>query len=304
MAGMSEILRHVDDLPAFPAVVARAASMLTDPDSSLADVERIVKQDEALAAAVLKRGNSARYGAAGRTFNMQQSLGRLGRAAAMELVMNMKLSGFLERGGEAYGLRRRALWQGSLFGAIAAEQIARTLGKSDPGVAYLCGLVRDVGKLAIDCYCMHHRPDLLSQRTADDRPFVACEREALGVDHSEVGAALAERWELPAPVPDAIRFHHEPPAFDDPRHNDLFDIVHAADVLCLGTGLGVGTDGLRYRLAPHVRQAILPTHHAAAEFTAASYSEFAAIDTGPGTPGPGPAAATGAPARGTRERSA
>jgi HD-like signal output (HDOD) protein len=275
---MNDILRHVDDLPAFPAVVARAASMLTDPDSTLADVERIVKQDEALAAAVLKRGNSARYGASGRTFNLNQSLGRIGRAAAMELVMNMKLSSFMERGGEAYGLRRRAMWQGALFGAVCAEHIARTLGKSDPGVAYLCGLMRDVGKLAIDCYCMHHRPDLLCGSTTPDKPYIDCERDALGVDHAEVGAALAERWELPSPVSDAIRFHHQPPPFDDPRHSDLFDIVHAADILCLGTGLGVGNDGLRYRLASHVRQSILPTHHAAAEFTAASWAELVALE--------------------------
>jgi HD-like signal output (HDOD) protein len=295
MAGMNDILRHVDDLPAFPAVVARAASMLTSPDSTLADVERIVKQDEALAAAVLKRGNSARFGAAGRTFNLHQSLGRIGRAAAMELIMNMKLSSFMERGGEAYGLRRRALWQGSLFGAIAAEQIARGIGKADPGVAYLCGLMRDVGKLAIDCYCMHHRPDLFTLSSTEPRPFIDCERQALGVDHSEVGAALAERWELPAPVAEAIRFHHEPPSFDDPRHSDLFDIVHAADILCLGTGLGVGNDGLRYRLATHVRQAILPTHHAAAEYTAASWAEFIAIDPAASAP----ATAAARPARET-----
>jgi HD-like signal output (HDOD) protein len=289
MAGMNDILRHVDDLPAFPAVVARAASILTSPDATLADVERIIRQDEALTLAVLKRGNSARFGAAGRTFNLHQSLGRIGRAAAMELVMNMKLSGFMERGGEAYGLRRRALWQGSLFGAIAAEHIARGIGKADPGIAYLCGLMRDVGKLAIDCYCMHHRPDLLARSSAEPGPFVDSERHALGVDHSEVGAALAERWDLPAPVSDAIRFHHEPPPFDDPRHNDLYDIVHAADILCLGTGLGVGNDGLRYRLANHVRQAILPTHHAAAEYTAASWAEFVAIDP---ASAPSPAAPT------------
>ena len=115
---MNDILAHADDLPAFPAVVARAAAILVDERSGMADVEKIVRQDEALAAAVVKRGNSARYGAAGKAFNLQQSLARLGRVAAMELVADVKVSSYMERAGETYGLRRRALWQGSLFGAI------------------------------------------------------------------------------------------------------------------------------------------------------------------------------------------
>ena len=40
-------------------------------------------------------------------------------------------------------------------------------------------------------------------------------------------------------------------------HDSLFDIVHAADVICLWTGLATGCDGLQYQLADHVRTGIL-----------------------------------------------
>jgi HD-like signal output (HDOD) protein len=283
MAGVMDIVKDVEQLPAFPAVIARAAAVLTNPHATLADAEKIVRQDEALSSAILRLGNSARYGISGRTLNIQQSLARIGRNAAMTLVMNMKLSGYMERAGEAYGLRRRALWHGSLFGAACAEQIAIRMHNCDPGEAYLCALMRDIGKLAVDCHAhVAHvgPPDDWNAReqSGEVTPYVDLERDALGADHAEIGAALAEKWGLPEPLPDAIRYHHQPPSPGDPKHHALFDTVHAADILCLATGLGVGNDGLRYRIAPHVRASILSSHHAAAEFTAAAWSALAGID--------------------------
>lgn len=280
MAGVNDIIRGVDQLPAFPAVIARAAAVLTDASASLADAEKIIRQDEALTTALLKQGNSAQFGVRGRVLSIQESLTRIGRKNAMALVMNMKLSGYMDHAGEAYGLRRRALWHGATFGAVCAERIAATLRNCDPSIAYLCALVRDLGKLAIDCYCHSRRPDVLVApgSASASTPYIDFERNTLGADHAEVGAALATMWGLPDPIPDAIRFHHDPPPPGDPRHNPLFDTVHAADILCLCTGLGVGHDGLRYRLAPHVRETILPNHHSAADFTAAAWAALAGID--------------------------
>lgn len=283
MAGVMDIVKDVDQLPAFPAVIARAAAVLTNPQANLADAEKVVRQDEALSSAILKLGNSSRYGVGGRTLNIQQSLARIGRTTAMTLVMSMKLSGYMERAGQAYGLRRRALWHGSLFGAACAEQIAARLRNCDPSEAYLCALMRDIGKLAVDCHAHVTHVDPPHEWNAHEHggettPYVKLERDALGADHAEIGAALAEKWGLPAPLPDAIRFHHQPPPPGEPNHHPLFDTVHAADILCLGTGLGVGNDGLRYRIAPHVRSTILPNHQAAAEYTAAAWAALAGID--------------------------
>ena len=67
MAGVMDIVKDVEQLPAFPAVIARAAAVLTNPQATLADAEKIVRQDEALSSAILRLGNSSRYGVGGRT---------------------------------------------------------------------------------------------------------------------------------------------------------------------------------------------------------------------------------------------
>lgn len=277
MATVEDILRTVTDLPALPAVAAKVSALMMDATSGMGDIEKLVRQDEALAGAILKAGNSAAYGAAGKTFTLQQSLSRMGRQSALRTVMGLKTSAIMERGGDSYGLRRRSLWLGSMFGALAAEAIAKATGQADPSLAYLCALMRDIGKLAVDAYTRRSKPDAISGASAGSTPFIEAERLALGADHAVIGAALAKKWNLPELVCNAIRYHHEPPA-NDPEHNVLFDIVHAGDVLCLGVGLGVGHDGLKYKVAPHVRRSLLPNHAAAAEYTAAAWTALCVID--------------------------
>jgi putative nucleotidyltransferase with HDIG domain len=147
----------------------------------------------------------------------------------------------LANAGRSYGLRRGALSQSALGGAIAADQLARLHG-ANREIAFVAALLRDIGKLAIDAVA---GPDALEQiaAAADTRPFLAYEREAFGADHAELGAILCERWSLPHEIVRAVRGHHEPPS--DPAE-PLTDVVHAADCISRWAGLGLGCDGLMY----------------------------------------------------------
>ena len=94
----------------------------------------------------------------------------------------------------------------------------------------------------------------------DVKTYIQSGNAVLSVDDVD-GPALEER------IADAIRYHHEPPA-EDPGHDRLFDIVHAADIICLWAGLAIGSDGLQYKLAPHVRKDLgLDRKEAEAEIT-------------------------------------
>ena len=121
---------------------------------------------------------------------------------------------------------------------------------------------RDVGKLALDVHFGADYEHQVAMHLEPSMTYVEAERSAIGYDHAEIGAELALHWQLPPRIADAIRYHHQPPA-ETPQHDVLFDIVHAADILCLWTGLAVGHDGLQYRLAPHVRESLKLTRREA-----------------------------------------
>ncbi|MCH8344360.1 MAG: HDOD domain-containing protein [Planctomycetes bacterium] len=255
MAAVADILESVDRLPALPSTVIRLTAMLTDDQADLGEIEEVARHDEALSMAILRFANSALYGRAGREFNLRQSIVRLGGKMLLRIALEQQASKLFESAGEAYGLRRGALWRGSVGGAFAAEEMAKKHAFPDVDLCFLCGLLRDVGKLVMDAHYGADYLPMVSPHIAPGRTAVEGERAAFGADHAQIGAELALRWRLPQRIADAIRYHHEPPA-EEPDHDLLFDIVHAGDIICLWAGLAIGHDGLQYKLAPHVRKGL------------------------------------------------
>ena len=256
MAGVGDILDQVHQLPALPSSVSRIIAALLSDDTQLYEIERIVRLDEAVTATVLRYANSVQYGSPGRVFSLKESIVRLGAKMLLRIALQHQISPAFLDGGTAYGLARGALWRGTLAGAIAAEGLACANRFPDPDLAFLCALMRDIGKLVIDMCAAPRQLAAAAELVQPDECFLDRERELLGTDHAQLGAALARRWNLPRRIADAIRYHHRPPAAP-PDHDRLFDIVHAADVLCLWTGLATGCDGLQYPLTPHVRDQLL-----------------------------------------------
>ncbi len=255
MADVSKILKGINKLPALPASAGRIITMMSDKHVDLGEIADIVRLDEALSIAVLHYGNSVHYGRPGREFDLRECLVRLGGDMMMKIVLQQQVGTLMERGGEAFGLRRGALWRGALGGAFAADHLGKRHSGSDSELCFLCGMLRDIGKLALDMHYGAEYVDRVAKHLEPSMTFTEAERSAFGTDHAEVGAELALRWQLPSRIADAIRFHHDPPAHE-PEHDALFDIVHAADILCLWAGLAIGQDGLQYKLVPHVRKSL------------------------------------------------
>ena len=255
MAQLNQMLDQIEHLPALPSSVIRVTEMLTSGQPDLNEIEQIIRMDEALSMTILRYANSALYGRPGRIFDLRESLVRLGGKALMKIVLEQQASSLFLKAGSAYGLRRGAMWRGALGGALAADQIARTNNYADIDLCFLCGLLRDIGKLVMDLHFAEDYLEAVEKHIQPDRSFLECERAAFGMDHAQIGGELAVRWGLPERICNAIRFHHEPPAHE-PDHDQLIDIVHAADIICLWAGLAIGHDGLQYKLAPHVRDGL------------------------------------------------
>lgn len=252
MANMNDILSGLDGLAALPQTVLRITSMLSGGKASASDLEQVARHDEALTMTILRWSNSAAYGRPGCTFTLRESIARLGNSMMMKIVLQQKTSAMFADAGSAYGLQRGALWRSAVGGAFPAEALAKRAHFDSPDTAFLSALLRDVGKLAFDAYFGADYLGLVSNHVRPDLTFIEAERAAFGFDHAMLGAELAARWQLPDRIVECIRFHHTPPA-EEPAHDVLFDIVHAADIVGLWAGLAIGCDGMQYKLAEHVR---------------------------------------------------
>ncbi len=257
MNDLQTMLARLERLPALPATAARAIALLSQGGSSAGEIERIFRADEGLAAATLRRANSAAHaGGASRAFGLKESIARLGNRVLMRIALEQQASATLRDGGRSYGLERGALWRSALGGAAVAERLAQESRRADPDLCFSAALLRDIGKLAIDALANGARAQGWGNQSSPEgvvRPFIEVERERFGADHAEIGGLLAERWAMPQEIVLAVRHHHTPP--EQPT-SWIADIVHCADCIARWAGLGIGDDGLCHPLSPRARDAV------------------------------------------------
>ena len=84
--------------------------------------------------------------------------------------------------------------------------------------------------------------------------FVEAESRVLGVTHARIGSWLAERWNFPRDLADAVACHHTP--HQAQTAPILAAIVHYANYLTRRAGIGNSGDQAEARYDPDVAQTL------------------------------------------------
>jgi putative nucleotidyltransferase with HDIG domain len=113
--------------------------------------------------------------------------------------------------------------------AVASKNIAQKAGVDSPDNCFVGGLLHDVGKVILEQYFKDDFAKVWTRMTNEYLPFYEAEQQELTVDHAKIGAYLADRWQLPQGLTDAIRWHHN---FQPDNGNAGFMInIHLANIL-------------------------------------------------------------------------
>ena len=82
---------------------------------------------------------------------------------------------------------------------------------------FLAALLQDIGVLILSETHTEMYGTIMTQAEQNHTRLQEIEKEKIGADHSEVGAWLAENWELPEILQAAIRCSHDPLEMDVPE---------------------------------------------------------------------------------------
>jgi len=249
---MERILAKVDEIPPLPAVVIKAIKTIDDPKSSSSDVAKIISQDEGLTAKVLKLANSAYYGFPRSITTLSEAITVLGYNTVKSLIYAAAAHGHMSGELKGYALDRGELWRHSLGVAIVSREIAKKVKHRDIEQAFVAGLLHDIGKIVLNQFVRFGFTLIVKKVEVERVPFNQAEREILGFDHTDIGGRIAEKWNLPPELVDAIYHHHSPE--ESKVSPKLTSIVHVANSLCLMLGWGIGADGLLYPLSDFALQ--------------------------------------------------
>lgn len=244
---LEKIIRRVKDLPSLPNITNEIMRLTEDPDSTVHDIEAVIMKDQSLTARVLRLANSAYYGYPRRISTISEASVLLGFQAIRSITLTASVGGMLTKEVPGYGLEENELWRQSQSCAIISRHIARKVRFSKIDQAYVAGLLRDIGKVIVSYYLTDHFKQIMEMVEKEGISFLKAEENVLGFHHGQVGARIAQKWNLPDDLVEAIAYHHSPEkATINPR---LTSIVHIADAVVMMMGIGLGVDGMVYNFS-------------------------------------------------------
>lgn len=232
MRAIEEILTEIKSLEPLPAVAMRVLEMGARDEVVPHELIAVIETDAAMTAKVLKLSNSAYYGFKREIASISEAGNLLGVSALVNLVLTGCAGRHFKKHGSASVEATQRMWEESVSNALAASLFARLSGAVDRNRAYTAGLLQNIGRLVLERHMVREELEI-EREVSSGVVRIHAERNVLGLDHAEVGARLCERWNFPAVLVDAVRFHHEPElARCDPL---LTTFVHLGEEVTLRT---------------------------------------------------------------------
>jgi len=228
----------LDRIPAIPAVLAPLLRHLRQPVEQL-DVQEItdmIAQDKPLAAQCLQMANSPLFGRWQKVDSLRGAVVGLGFHRISDIAMSCGVLNLMPK--QNAGIDPVVFWEHSLGCALVCRHFARKISYSDPGKAYLAGLLHDLGIIVNLRVLPREFCDAYELARARGIPLHEAEQAVLGFTHCDSGRLLADKWDLSPDLKEVVALHHNlHPSHD---HAGLVALVELSDLLCRMSGLNYG----------------------------------------------------------------
>ena len=218
-------------------IVSGVTKIIHDPKSSAKDLKEIIQIDPPLTGKLLKLANSVYYSPRTRISEILQAIIWVGYDALKELALRQKVCEVFDGDSTIEGYSRTLLWKHSVAVSLLGKMIYRREFGEKGETIYVAGLLHDIGIIALDQFCEDEFRLILSKTKTEKKNHTKTEKEVLGFDHTEVGKAMTNDWNLPQELVEVIGCHHNPDniAQEFVRPGST---LYVADYVCQQKGLG------------------------------------------------------------------
>lgn len=215
-------LQDTLEIPPLSATAQKILNLSADPNADIEDLVQIIELDPSLAAQVVGWAASPYYSAPGKVKSIHDAIVRvLGYELVLNLALGLAMGQSLrvpENGACAISL----FWRQAIYCALTMEKLNRITPASkrgQPGFAYLAGLMNNFGYLIFNHVFPSHFSTLCQYMNTN--PHINpmhIEQHLLGISSEQMCGQLAEAWNLPNQINNALRFKQDP-TFTGPDAN-------------------------------------------------------------------------------------
>jgi putative nucleotidyltransferase with HDIG domain len=207
---VESIIQSVSSLRPMPSNVSRILSEIEKQDITIEALVGLISLDQALTALVLQMSNSVSLGYSRTCSTLNEAIMLIGLGRLKTILLTSSATGMMKRSLSGYRQGAGQLWHHSLVTAVASEWLAQALHYPNPEEAYVSGLIHDIGKLLLDQVVLSNYSSIVDFVQKHNMPLWQAEEKLIGIDHAKLGGLIAEHWNFPVVLVDAIRFHHVP----------------------------------------------------------------------------------------------
>jgi HD-like signal output (HDOD) protein len=219
--------------------------MVADVDTPLEEITSMLKCDAALTTRVLRIANSVAYNSGDPCGSLDEAVMRVGFAEIYRLTGFAATTQIVDNHLEFYGVSAAQFRENALLTALIVEELAIP-ADVDPAAAYTVGLLRSIGKIALDRWGRTPGADI-DYETKGSGPLAEWETSTVGMNNCEAAEIIMTDWLFPVTTVEAIGQHYQPA--EASRLANLLNIAAGAAERC-----GHGWPGERFYWNPSPEQ--------------------------------------------------
>lgn len=241
LMSIDDILKNVERLPMMPKIVTEIIRSIDNDNIAIDLLVHQISSDIGLSSSILKMANTHRFSMHGGIASVHDAVMLIGFKHIRDMVcMAGLINNFPQNKSISFDYAN--FWRHSIGVGVCARVLSKhVLNKQlklNPDVAFISGILHDIGELALIVAAPNEFNTTMEYRASHDCQIFEAEQVVLGLDHAQIGAQLARKWEFPQAICDAIEKYHMP---DVTPTSHMADLIHVSEVLC--HALEMGTNG-------------------------------------------------------------
>lgn len=229
-----EELKNSGELPSPTGVGMKILELTRTDDYSAEDMADAIMSDPSLTGRILRLANSADKAGHEAVTTVSGATMRLGGSVVRDLALAFSLISDRQAGAcRPFDYER--YWSLSLARAVAAQELSRHLNLFRPEEAYICGLLGEIGMLALaSVHAERYGKILLANQGQTLRALREAEQEEFEIDHATVSRCMLAQWGLPDLFIEAVVEFNSKRAFVPTEE----PIMRLSDLLRLSDAIG------------------------------------------------------------------
>lgn len=234
---INDAVAAISHIATLPEITVKIIELVDNPRSTAQDLHKLISNDPALVARILKVVNSAFYGLPGQISSINRAIVLLGLNAVKNIVIAASLAKLFRGGRLSANFSAKDLWTHSIAVGVMSRLLVSRLNNTLPDEAFLAGLIHDLGILVELQTLREPLVQVVERAAREPGRYVDIETDVIGVDHQALGAGLTAKWKFPRSFQYVTGFHHNPMALAM-ECRWMACIVHVADHICCRDGHG------------------------------------------------------------------